>query len=71
MVADGHVQRSFIDSIYCCGCVSWVTKVVGELENVGAVTSEGVARWSQNGFTTSCQCRYDVAIGWVIWVVSD
>ena len=62
MVADGHVQRSFIDSRYGCGCASWVSQMIGELENVGTVAGEGMARWSQNGFTTSCQCCYDVAV---------
>ena len=45
--------------------------MIGEIENVGAVAGEGMARWSQNGFATSCQCRYDVAICWMIWVVGD
>ena len=63
MIADGHVQRSFIDSCYRCRCASWVTEVVGELENVGAVAGEGMVRWAKDCFTTSCQRCYDVAIG--------
>jgi len=42
-----------VDSVYSCGCTSWITYLVGKMEREAAVSCEGMGTGSYDGFTTS------------------
>jgi len=61
-VADIHIQRSFIDSEYGCGCASWVSQVIYKIERVAIVSREGVGHWTENRLATAGQDGENVAV---------